>query len=104
MVKHWRRVAHERGGYTCRCCGTHEGLTLHHIEPISKNPELRMEQSNLVELCSSCHLRYHRDFMKDKTEECGLENLNEYLIWMGAEPINKEELGYEKNHEYIQTK
>ena len=34
---------------------------VHHIEPISKAPHLRLEPSNLVVLCKECHEQRHQD-------------------------------------------
>ena len=68
----WRRLrreALERDHYICV-----DGMTaklrgerirprtatvVHHIEPIEKRPDLRLELSNLVSLCDQCHNKRH---------------------------------------------
>jgi len=37
---------------------------VHHIVPIDVNPALRLVQSNLVALCTSCHNERHRRLKK----------------------------------------
>ena len=43
----------------CRVCLSQGRVTeaneVHHKQPISKRPDLRLTQSNLVSLCQSCH-------------------------------------------------
>jgi hypothetical protein len=52
-----------RDGYLCMLCGKHDkALNAHHLEPWSKNPALRFDPDNMVTLCNSCHMTYHRDF------------------------------------------
>ena len=48
-----------RDGYTCYYCG-HEGtkengLTIDHIIPVSKAPELAIDESNMRIACKSCN-------------------------------------------------
>lgn len=50
-----------RDGYVCYYCG-HEGqdgngLTIDHIIPVSKAPELAIEESNMRIACKSCNSR-----------------------------------------------
>lgn len=50
----------------CAWCGTKAGLQVHHICPVSRNPALAAEPSNLVTLCYECHwvLAHRRDWRK----------------------------------------
>jgi len=44
----------------CFCCGSNKKLQVHHILPFSNNPELELEESNLISLCmdkNECHLK-----------------------------------------------
>ena len=50
-----------RDGYTCYYCG-HEGqdgngLTIDHVIPVSKAPELAIDESNMRIACKSCNSR-----------------------------------------------
>jgi len=47
----------------CACCGSKKKLQVHHVQPVSDFPELEMEWSNLITLCTggrfkslNCHL------------------------------------------------
>jgi len=60
-----RRI--ELDGGRCMCCGKgkSELLQVHHIRPFHEEPELELEQSNLITLCSRCHLFVgHLDYWK----------------------------------------
>ena len=64
----WRRARseiQERDGYLCKLCAhegriTYEGLETHHIAPLAKRFDLRLEGGNLVALCGSCHEKADR--------------------------------------------
>lgn len=60
LVVSWRRQVFERDNFTCQHCGTKGGnLHAHHIKEWSKFPELRIEVSNGLTLCISCHDKHH---------------------------------------------
>jgi hypothetical protein len=48
----------------CEICGKSEIISVHHIRPYSKFPELATDFSNMISLCddrsntSSCHLKF----------------------------------------------
>lgn len=57
--KHMRSFVYERErGYCQRCRKFVFGRNahVHHIVPIKKNPTLRLEENNLMLLCSKCHI------------------------------------------------
>jgi len=43
---------------TCMCCGTKEGLTIHHAIPSRMKPLENIE----ITLCGDCHKQLHRDY------------------------------------------
>ena len=50
----------ERANYLCEVCKTkgiytYEGLEVHHIHKVADSPELLLENSNLICLCTECH-------------------------------------------------
>lgn len=51
-----RKAALRRDGRQCTVCGSRKNLHAHHIESGSRNEKLRYSVSNLVTLCSHCHL------------------------------------------------
>lgn len=52
----WRRAVYERDNYTCQWCGEYAGrLEAHHIEAFATHPEVRLEVSNGITLCKTCH-------------------------------------------------
>ncbi len=63
--KAWRdlRLLKLRQSPLCECCVSADRLTsaavVHHKRPVSEAPDLRLELSNLVSLCWSCHSRLH---------------------------------------------
>ena len=55
-----RKAILERDAYLCKLCLynrtlTNKDLEVHHIIPIKKNPELKLEERNLITLCRACH-------------------------------------------------
>lgn len=56
------RKTKQRDKYTCAACGQKTGghLESHHVSPWTDYPELRYEESNIVTLCKSCHMAFHR--------------------------------------------
>lgn len=40
----------------CQICGHHKKVFVHHIIPISIDPEKENDEENLVTLCFTCHL------------------------------------------------
>lgn len=68
----WRDSIFERDNYTCQDCGSSGDEVLihaHHIKGWNEYPDLRLEISNGITLCSSCHARLHGkqkcDFLKN---------------------------------------
>lgn len=54
----WRsvRADHLKNNPSCAACGRKDGLEVHHIVPYHTNPNLELEPSNLITLCSKyCH-------------------------------------------------
>lgn len=46
-----------RDGYICMYCGSNENLTVDHVLPIVKHPELAMSLDNMVVACKPCNSR-----------------------------------------------
>lgn len=43
----------------CKICGNNDTLQVHHIYSLDSNPELRLENNNLITLCDRCHHEVH---------------------------------------------
>lgn len=63
-----RRLAWERDGFKCTCCGVPKqgnNLVAHHIVPFDEYGLKRYEEanrlSNLETLCRTCHMRRHHE-------------------------------------------
>jgi hypothetical protein len=57
----WRTAVFERDNYTCQGCKQRGGrLNAHHKKSFAKHPELRLDVSNGITLCKSCHTEEHR--------------------------------------------
>jgi hypothetical protein len=58
----WRKFVFLRDKYTCQSCFTKGGkLNAHHIVYFSKNKELRLEKTNGITLCTTCHKKIHKN-------------------------------------------
>ena len=61
----WKRKRSEileRDYHLCKHCAslgrvTYEKLEVHHIAPLSERYDLRLEEGNLIALCSGCHYK-----------------------------------------------
>lgn len=57
------KYIYKRDGYKCQRCGTEKigsvKFHAHHIHPWALYPDLRLEQSNLITLCDTCHRWVH---------------------------------------------
>ena len=52
----WRMLVFRRDNFICQNCGNRGGrIEAHHIKSFAQYPELRLELSNGVTLCKSCH-------------------------------------------------
>lgn len=58
-----RRWLHDsvlkRDDHRCQDCGTSKWPNIHHIVPISVEPDLQFVEDNLITLCKTCHRRLH---------------------------------------------
>jgi len=60
----WRKIrdAHIKSNPTCAVCGGTKKLNVHHIQPFHMHPELELDPTNLITLCTTekhglnCHL------------------------------------------------
>jgi hypothetical protein len=56
----WRRSVFERDKYTCKCCNKKGGdINAHHKDGYNWCIEKRLDTSNGVTLCESCHYDFH---------------------------------------------
>ncbi len=59
------RLARERDGHHCRCCGSQHGLETHHVVPRSLvGKALRDSLANLLTACRDCHEQFTRHVLK----------------------------------------
>ena len=83
-----RKEAIKRDGHKCLYCGTTEDLTLHHIFPKWKYPELYADVNNLATLCTSCHESYHREFCNNNAN---IFNRQTFDLWMETKELTMDE-------------
>lgn len=74
QMKKWANKIKSRDG-SCQCCGGNDKLEAHHIHPLSKFPDLGLEEGNGIALCHKCHQKYHNMYQ-------GEENANNFSKYM----------------------
>ena len=59
----WRSVRDEyvKQHPRCEACGSTWGLNVHHVQPFASNPELELDEGNLITLCREHHFRIGHD-------------------------------------------
>lgn len=57
--KHKRAEILQRDHNMCTICCSKEGLQVHHIYSLDSHWQLRLDNSNLITLCDSCHHAAH---------------------------------------------
>ena len=55
LLAQWADEVKERDGYRCRMCGSDKSLNAHHILPKRGYVETRLDITNGITLCPSCH-------------------------------------------------
>lgn len=48
-----------RDNNQCKICGNKTTLQVHHIYSLDTQPEMRLENNNLITLCKHCHNNVH---------------------------------------------
>ena len=59
--KKWINEVLKRDKYICQWCHCLDDLVAHHIKEWEPHPELRLELSNGLTLCRTCHMRHHKN-------------------------------------------
>ena len=75
----------ERDCLTCRICGGHNNLTVHHCRPKAKGGKGNLE--NCICLCTTCHRAYHKQWGLTESDTNGKPLQNDYRIV--TEPLQK---------------
>ena len=80
-----------RDGYVCYYCG-HEGqdgngLTIDHIIPVSKSPELAIDESNMRIACKSCNSK-----KGSRNERVFLEGVRTPPVFSGFLSLTRSEI------------
>lgn len=57
--KHKRAEILDRDEHQCLICGNNSELQVHHIISLDINEALKLEDNNLISLCSKCHRDVH---------------------------------------------
>lgn len=67
----WARQVKDRDTYTCQFCDQRgRALVSHHLMAYANYPELRLDISNGVTLCTRCHIAFHKRYGKgDNTRD-----------------------------------
>lgn len=84
------RARHLKTQPVCQVCGTKTALAVHHIQPVHTNPELELDETNLITLCQGvdggCHFRWGHLWnwtsWNDKVEE----DASEWRVKIEARP------------------
>ena len=78
--RNWRKIILARDKF-CQCCNSTENLQAHHIDNWATNPELRIEESNWICLCKSCHHEFHKEYWFTNNS---IEQLEDFIHFAGA--------------------
>ena len=73
-MKRKKKLLYQWQDGRCQSCGGHfapDALEIHHIVPLSENPNLALATSNMVLLCHSCHQQMHRPPRASCPHSCG---------------------------------
>lgn len=61
--EHLRASVLRRDGYRCQICRRYgrlrQATTVHHIKHLDEYPELALDPSNLISVCTACHAELH---------------------------------------------
>ena len=73
----WSKVrkAYLKAYPTCAVCDSKKKLQVHHIIPFAEDKSLELEPSNLITLCSRCHLLFghfgsYKKYNPNVREDC----------------------------------
>lgn len=78
----------------CRACGRKKDLEVHHIMPYHIKPEDELNPSNLITLCSNCHLLFGHLMDYKSWNENVVEDCNNFSSKIKNRPYN--EKSYQK--------
>ena len=74
--KDLKKATIEKYGNKCPKCDVLENLQIHHILDFANHPDLRLDPSNVICLCKSCHRSFHNLYGNNTANE---QNLIEFL-------------------------
>lgn len=68
-----REVILKRDNYLCRECKRYgkatQATTVHHVLPLERRPELKLNSANLISLCDTCHNKMHDRYTNELTDK-----------------------------------
>lgn len=74
----------------CRACNRKKDLEVHHIIPYHINPEEELNPSNLITLCSNCHLLFGHLMDYKSWNENVREDCNNFSSKIKNRPYNEQ--------------
>lgn len=95
MPPNWKLDLYKRDNWCCQKCGSSVDLSIHHLFPKSKYPELKMNRANLITLCQTCHQFYHNWHCRRNIDKCTPLT---FLEWLGEEFVSND---YETEPKFI---
>jgi len=69
QLERWKAEVFVRDKWKCQKCSSEYKLCAHHINPFTKFPKERLDISNGITLCKSCHEIYHAKFRDTECRE-----------------------------------
>ena len=66
--KAWAGAVKHRDGMKCQACGSSKRVEAHHKRSVVTHPELKLDLSNGITLCRSCHRSIHAEAMDQAME------------------------------------
>lgn len=74
----------------CQACGRKKDLEVHHIIPYHIKPEEELNPSNLITLCSNCHLLFGHLMDYKSWNENVVEDCNNFSSKIKNRPYNEQ--------------
>lgn len=85
-TKQWKIVSNRvlwLDEYKCRCCGSRDNLSVHHIYKLTDRIDLAYDIDNLITLCGKCHTQTDTNYDSGKLPKLKYERERKWESCVG---------------------